>query len=245
MARPKKVSDELLIGMVDEYYATVALGDISKMKFTALEAYSREHGTEIKEHVFRRNEAVIRRIDELRQLPAGEQDVKVSVGYRNLDAEGLIRGCSSVDDLINKLVELDNYWKDIYERYIEATKGNNKEILAKSRVVKDNDRLSRANAELTSKCEEIRKENKELKRENIYFRQIMERYVVPELARELMRQANLPMKEKRKYLNPVAYDELIEGRIPLPFTGKQGHGTSVMTRQEKLIEEMKGIAKRK
>lgn len=73
----------------------------------------------------------------------------------------------------------------------------------------------------------------------------MERYVVPELARELMRQANLPMKEKRKYLNPVAYDELIEGRIPLPFTGKQGHGTSVMTRQEKLIEEMKGIAKRK
>ena len=78
MARPKKVSDELLISMVDEYYATVALGDISKMKFTALEAYSREHGTEIKEHVFRRNEAVIRRIDELRQLPAGEQDVKVS-----------------------------------------------------------------------------------------------------------------------------------------------------------------------
>jgi hypothetical protein len=110
--------------------------------------------------------------------------------------------------------------------------------------VKDNDKLSHANTELVSKYEEIRKENNELKRENVYFRQIVERYIIPELARELMRQANLPMKEKRKYLNPKAYDELIEGKIPMPFTGKQGYGSSKMTRQEKLIEEMKGIAER-
>lgn len=245
MARPKKASDELLISIVDEYYTTVALGDMSKMKFSALEVYSREHGAEIKEHVFRRNKAVIKRIGELRELSASEEDIQVSVGYRNLDVEGLIRSCSSVDDLRNKLVELDNYWKDIYEHYIEVTKGNKKEILDKSRVVKDNDQLSHANAELVSKYDEIRKENKELKRENIYFRQIMDRYIVPELARELMRQANLPLKEKRKYLNSVAYDELIEGKIPMPFTGKQGHGTVRMTRQEKLIEEMKGIAGRK
>lgn len=244
MARPKIASDELLVSIVDEYYSTVALGDATKMKFSALEAYSREHGTDIKEHVFRRNEAVIKRIDELRELSSSEQDMQVSVGYRNLDVEGLIRGCSSVEELTNKLVELDNYWKGIYEHYIEATKGNKKELLAKSRVVKDNDKLSHANAELVSKYEEIRKENNELKRENVYFRQIVERYIIPELARELMRQANLPMKEKRKYLNPKAYDELIEGKIPMPFTGKQGYGSSKMTRQEKLIEEMKGIAER-
>ena len=40
MARPKIASDELLVSIVEEYYSTVALGDATKMKFSALEAYS-------------------------------------------------------------------------------------------------------------------------------------------------------------------------------------------------------------
>lgn len=245
MARPKKVSDEVLISIVDEFYSTVACGDFSKMKFSALESYSKEQGPEIKEHVFRRNAAVINRINELREMAVKEQDTQISVGYRNLDIEGFLKGCSSLEELKTKLVELDGYWKDVYERSSSIAADNRKELLSKSKVIKDYDELNRKNAELGKMYEDVRKENSELRKENIYFRQIIERYVVPELARELMRQANLPVKEKRKYLNPEAYNELIEPKIPLPFTGKQGYGEPKMTRQEKLIEEMKGIAKKK
>lgn len=245
MARPKKASDEVLISIVDEFYSTAACGDISKMKFSAMEAYSRERGFDIKEHVFRRNAAVIKRIDELKEMSANEQELHMSAGYRNLDVDGFIKGCSSLDELKAKLVELDAYWKDVYERSASLAVDSRKEMLLKDKAVKDNDELHRANGELGKKYEEVRKDNNELKKENIYLRQIIDRYIVPELARELMRQANLPIKEKRRYLNPEAYSELIEPKIPLPFTGKQGYGEQKLTRQEKLIEEMKGIAGKK
>ena len=245
MARPKKASDEMLVSIVEEYYSIVACGDMAKMKFAALEAYSREKGTEIKEHVFRRNKAVLKRLSELKDITDCEQGLKLSVGYRNLDVDGFIKGCSSLEELKNKLMELDGYWKDIYEQSSAYAEESRKEILSMSKIEKCNEDLGRANEALSKNYEDVRKENNELKRENIYLRQLVDKYIMPELARELMRQANLPVKEKRKYLNPKAYDELIEPRMPLPFTGKQGTDEHKMTRQEKLIEEMKGIAEKK
>lgn len=245
MARPKKASDEMLISIVEEFYSVVACGDMTKMKFAAFEAYSREKGTEIKEHVFRRNEAVLKRMSELKVITDSEQGLSLAVGYRNLDVDGFIKGCSSLDELKSKLIELDGYWKDIYERSTAFAEESRKEILSRSKIEKNNEALGRANEEVRRNYEEVRKENNELKCENIYLRQLIDKYIMPELARELMRQANLPVKEKRKYLNPKAYDELIEPKIPLPFTGKQGAEDRKMTRQEKLIEEMKGIAEKK
>ena len=227
MARPKKASDEMLVSIVEEYYSIVACGDMAKMKFAALEAYSREKGPEIKEHVFRRNKAVLKRLSELKDITDCEQGLKLSVGLKN------------------KLMELDGYWKDIYEQSSAYAEESRKEILSRSKIEKCNEDLGRANEALSKNYEDVRKENNELKRENIYLRQLVDKYIMPELARELMRQANLPVKEKRKYLNPKAYDELIEPRMPLPFTGKQGTDEHKMTRQEKLIEEMKGIAEKK
>lgn len=245
MARPKKASDEMLVSIVEEFYSTVACGDMSKMKFASLEVFSRERGEEIKEHVFRRNAAVLKRIEELKDIASGVQGLQMAVGYKNLDVDGFIKGCGSLEELRAKLVELDGYWKDVYERSTAAVEDSRKEILSRSVIEKNNAELSKTNEDLGRRYEEIRKENNEIKQENIYFRKIIDKYIMPELARELMRQANLPVKEKRRYLNPAAYDELIEPKMPLPFTGRQGIGEHKQTRQERLIEEMKGLAEKK
>ncbi|MCI9152093.1 MAG: hypothetical protein HFI42_16825 [Lachnospiraceae bacterium] len=64
------------------------------------------------------------------------------------------------------------------------------------------------------------KENKGLRRENAYLCRMLEKYLYPDLARQLMQEAHLPVRTVGN-VTPAALGDLIEGTGPDPFGGAQ------------------------
>ena len=63
MARPRKLSDDEMLKIVDSFYESN--GNPSMLKCSLLEEYAISIGVEVKAYDFRRNEAVRHRMDEL------------------------------------------------------------------------------------------------------------------------------------------------------------------------------------
>ena len=58
MARPQKTDQQLLVSVLERYFAEVVFGDPSVIRFTDLEKYAASQGISAKEYEFRRNKAV-------------------------------------------------------------------------------------------------------------------------------------------------------------------------------------------
>ena len=82
------------------------------------------------------------------------------------------------------------------------------------------------------------KENKGLRRENAYLRRMLEKYLYPDLAGQLMQEAHLPVRTVGN-VTPAALGDLIEGTGPDPFGGAQKAKEKPKTREEQLLDEMR------
>ena len=107
MARPQKTDQQLLVSVLERYFAEVVFGDPSVIRFTDLEKYAASQGISAKEYEFRRNKAVRARMAEL-QACAGQEDQDIgTLAYKSLDIEGMIRNCRDLTDLKKKMNEED------------------------------------------------------------------------------------------------------------------------------------------
>jgi hypothetical protein len=143
MARPKKITDDTAIRLVDELYAQS--GDHKQLKFSTLAAYAASVGVEAEAYDLRRNEAVIRRIAEIEAL-SENSDVLVSLAYKELDVDGFIKTNKSPVSLKKALEELDGRWRKLYD-YAVAIASDKKNLAAKLSAadnrIKDSDCILR------------------------------------------------------------------------------------------------------
>ena len=91
MARPKKTDESVLVSVLDKYYAEEACGNAGAIRFTDLEIYAALQGVPAKEYEFRRNSAVRRRLEELKEVSEKQQPGPELLAYKGLDVEGLVR----------------------------------------------------------------------------------------------------------------------------------------------------------
>ena len=238
MARPKKTDETLLVSVLDKYYAEEVCGNAGTIRFTDLEKYAARQGVYAKEYEFRRNSAVRRRLDELREAAEKQQPAAGSLAYKGLDAEGLVRTSRDLADLKKKLEDVDAYWRSVYGKCSELMEANRALVSEKADAEK---RLSlqRREAERTEAIyKETEKENRNLRRENAYLRQMMEKYLYPDLARQLMSEAHLPVQRPGN-ATKEAMAEMIEGKRPLPFDGVQKGKAGPKSKAEQLLDEMR------
>ena len=66
----------------------------------------------------------------------------------------------------------------------------------------------------------------------------MEKYLYPDLARQLMSEAHLPVQSPRN-ATKEAMAEMIEGKRPLPFDGIQKGKAGPKSKAEQLLDEMR------
>ena len=186
MARPQKTDQQLLVSVLERYFAEVVFGDPSVIRFTDLEKYAASQGISAKEYEFRRNKAVRARMAEL-QACAGQEDQDIgTLAYKSLDIEGMIRNCRDLTDLKKKMNEVDSYWKSIYDRCVALSEDSRAALVQKADFEKRLAEMQKETDHLNALYENSEKENNGFRRENAYLRRMLEKYLYPDLARHLM-----------------------------------------------------------
>jgi len=238
MVRPKKIASKELVRLVDEFFANEAAGNPAKLKCSMLEQYAKACGADVKAYDFRRDESVRIRIEELKSFPIQPAISAVSIAYKNLDITEMIRRSPDLEVLKKNLLQMDSYWKEVYESAATLLQ-KNKDLLAERKsgaAVSDN--LKADYAAISKQLKEVVAENSKLWQENVYLRKQLKLFLYPALADELLREQHLPAK-KNTSVKPAAFSLLIDGKQPSPFPGTQVPEKKVLTREERLIEQMK------
>lgn len=238
MARPKKTDDSLLVSVLEKYFAEEACGNVGAIRFTDLEKYAAIQGIQAKEYEFRRNKAVRNRLDELQGNAGCQESGAAVLVYKGLDVEGLVRTSRDLADLKKKLEEIDSYWKSVYEKCTALLNDNRRLTAEKADAEKQLVLLRKENGHTEALYKTEERENRNLRRENAYLRKMLEKYLYPDLARQLMAEAHLPV-ERPGNATKEALAEMIEGKRPLPFGGIQEEKEKPKTRAEQLLEEMR------
>ena len=95
---------------------------------------------------------------------------------------------------------------------------------------------------LKAVAETMEAENRKLRRMNTKLNKTLRYYLYPAVAEELLREQGLPVPDKGM-VDMEKAAEMVEGRRPEAFRGKQGEAAKRPGRQELLMEQMIRLAK--
>lgn len=241
MARPRKMTTEKMIEIVDSYYLACSDGNENLLKCSLIAEYAQELGFAVDGYDFRRNTEVREHIEwkkvyaETYREVCGEKYLIPS--YKTLDVEGLLKNSGGKDQLAQALRDLDDYWNRIYEHSRQASKKN--KILMKEKsgfketlteMGAEIERLSAVNSDLSV-------DNNKLLTENRYLRKMLRTYLYPAVADEILRSENeLPQTDTG--LNDAAACDFIENNVPMSFEAAVSKDDRLQSEAERLIERL-------
>ena len=215
MARPRKTDSEELVRLVDAYFSTEAAGDPTLLKCSLLEEYAGKAGCGAKAYDFRRDKQVRVRMDELREMAAKEKAPAAGKGYvyKSLDINRILGIRRDPDELAKILGEIDNGWRQVYEKAVR-TDGLVMEFqLQASKLKEEKASISIELGEFVEQNKRLRKEARNLTAENRYLRKMLKTYLYPALANEILVQENQIENPDTK-VTEKAKAELIDGNRP-------------------------------
>lgn len=234
MARPKKNNTEILVGILDGFWQEEACGDLSRLKCSELEIYARKKGVSALAYDFRRDREVRRRMDEIRTGCVAEAG-RGSLAYKTMDIDALLNNCKTVQELKECLRGMDSYWKDQYEKLMEL------ETAQRQRNVGKGDETGEKLA-LMARVSALEAENRRIKAQNIRMNSMLKKYLYPALAESLLKDEGLPVADSET-IDMSKAAEMIDGRRPEPFQGRQEKEKEKLRRQEAILEQMKKAVK--
>lgn len=237
MGRPRKLEPSVLVALVDGYYEEMVSGNAAKIRYSSLEAYAAGKGYTVKAYDFSRCWEAVRRIEELKKAEEMHREEIISAAYKNLDVEGLLKRCATVEELKDTLVRMDMYWEQTYkEASVLITR--DRQFMQEKRELDEKIRyLDEENARLQENGRELLKENTALKRENVYLRRMLRTYLYPGIANQILGESGLPV-ERENAIRPEKFGELIEGKKPEAFQGRQKAPAPALSWQERLQMEL-------
>lgn len=238
MGRHKKNDSGVLVGIVNDFYTDAAGGNPEKLKYSALARFAQARGIQADWYDFRRDSAVLRRIQELREQSSMENDAAIVPAYKSLDIEELLRSSRTSEELKRKLYELDCYWKKIYEHAARVTTQNFEMSLEKDAYDEKIRRLESEKEQLALSAASSSAQIKRLREETAYLRKALREYLYPSVANKLLREYNLPA-EGSGSVRPEAFVRLIEGSTPQPFNGFQQPVSKAPDRCVQLLDAMR------
>lgn len=237
MGRPKKISSEEMVKLLEAYYESDGCGDPSRLKFSRLEIYAAGQGVEVKAYDFKRDVMVRQRIRELEQEHEVLLEQQMDTAYKTLDIEGLLKKCRTVDDIIAALKGMDDYWKKICE-HASSVLNRDKQFMSEKEALESRIRKLEQNLEESRKqVQDTKSECRNFEQENIYLRKVLKTHLYPALANELLRQSNLPVPENTS-VRTESFDKLIDGKFPSSFEGIQGAAEKKPDWKERLQSEL-------
>ena len=244
MARPRKMTTEQMISVVDSYYFIYANENEKRMKCSLIAAYAVELGYQAKGYDFARNIEVREHIERLKCM--AEIGVESNGGenfaasYKSLDVDELMHRNKSPIELAKALTELDSYWKKVYERS-NMLVGKNRELKQK------NADLDLLNTSLKNELEALRddytdicKKKNELTTENRYLRKMLKKYLYPAIANEILLKENA-LKDVDTTITDKAVSDMVELNRPQSVGEQMSQDVKLQSEEELLLSKMWGI----
>lgn len=241
MARPKIYDSQRLVELTEDYFVNTANGDPSMLKFSQLAKFFNDNGIKVEAYNLRRDKVLIKKIGELKEAGAIQQECITDASYKNLDVEGLIRKSYDIGAMRKALLELDKYWKTVYEKANAVFAENKKLLHDRSVLIRQDKEIAEANAALDKTVSEQKAEIKQLRAENNYLRTQIKKYVYPAAANVMLGQMNLPQKQEAGVVDLGKVAELIDEGKPKAFTGIQKKKVRKLSREEELLAKLKGM----
>lgn len=191
MGRKKAITEEQLISLINEFYYKVCEGNANRLKVPEIGKYMRENGySELKDYTIRRNATAMAHITKLKETNK-EKDVALVVTYKTMDVEKFINTNRGDTRMKKALTELDMYYKNICEA---ATLINETHKKNEQKIKELEKKLEVALLELDSRKSnesKLKKENAALMAERKSLKEIVDTYVYPEIANELLAKSGL------------------------------------------------------
>ena len=190
MARKTKIDTETLISLVGQFYVEKCDNNPAALKIPAIGEYIRSQGYDVADYLIRRNQDVRDYITRLQDNTEETYINSVSV-YRDIDVKAFIEKHNTPTKLMNAIKERENYYREVT---ISATYcfQENKKL---QRKLQDMEKRIRELESSMTKDEGSYSETtrlcKTLKEENAHLRNIVDTYLYPEMANELLKKQGL------------------------------------------------------
>lgn len=207
MGRKAKIDSDTLIRLIDQFYAEKCDGDAGQIKITEIGKYVRSKGYDVDDYLIRRNKDTRVYIEKI-QKSTEEFHISTVAVYRDIDMDVFLMKNNTKEKLKKALKERENYYRKITYSASYSFKENKR---LEQQVKELRKRILELEEELknsVSKGADIDDENRNYKSENQKLREIINMYVYPEIANELLKQQGL-VKNTAKIVNP----EVIENEI--------------------------------
>lgn len=198
MGRKVIIETDKLINLIDKYIIEECSGTPSKLKIPALADYVRRNGyPKLNDNIIRRNDEARKYINSLKET----EEIKfnnIAITYHTLNVDKFLETNSSKNSLKTALIERDNYYRNIAMAttfYKDLSSKHEKKIAELETIIKelqlklDTTYLQQLNT--LDKVDTIKKSSKELEIENKLLHDIIDTYVYPEIANELLKKSGL------------------------------------------------------
>lgn len=237
MGRNKAIEDSVLIELIKEYWGKNCCGDQRKLKLTAITRYINENGyPDYAVESLRRNENARAYIDVLAR-DSRDTAQRVVAAYKTIDIDVFLDTHKTRASLKQALTELDGYYSLVSEAAAAVEKryrNLEKEYAALLQEVKN---LSDENLRLSQLEEPMKAEIKSLKEEKRALQSVVNDYVYPDIANELLVRMGV-LTNVDSVIKVSGLDEmLITGDTVLDKNDKPVFGSNVIEGLFKILED--------
>lgn len=241
MSRPRKMTTEQMIVVVDSYYLARAECNAKRLKCSLIADYAVELGYSAAGYDFARNLEVREHIERMKcyaEVQAEDcHNEKVSLSYKSLDISGFIRANKDNMKLTQALNELDAYWKSVHEQ-AKTIAAQNRDLMKKmsghetelSEFVNIQEQLKAENVELS-------KANNKLVTENRYLRKMLRTYLYPAIADEILLKENV-LKKVDTEVTDTAVMQMTELSTPKSLKESVSGDSKIQLEEENLLKKM-------
>jgi len=222
MARPKLIEDSVLLDLIKSYFHEECHNDIKKLKASQIVEYINNNGyPDYPATTLRRTKVAIDYIEELKKNIHDDNYVAI-VSYRTIDAASLVDSNRSRESLIKAISERDCYYKTIADsatQYFERYDRLKKEY----EVEKEHSALlSEKIKDLEGLISKYKADIKMLTTELNANKSVIETYIYPEIANELLVKEGATRKTECFIKNDALENNLITATTAIKNTAKSG-----------------------
>ncbi len=186
MARPKLIEDSVLLDLIKKYFDEECNNDTKKLKTAEITRYINRNGyPDYPVTTLRRTSIAVEYIEELKKSLSDDNYITL-VSYQTVDAAALVESNRSKDSLIKAINERDCYYKKVADSAVYYLEKYNKLNQQLEDEKKNNEILAAKNKELENLVAQYKAEIKTLKVERKAYKTVVNTYVYPELANELL-----------------------------------------------------------
>lgn len=206
MGRKKLISDEELMLLFDNYLVEKCDGRIEMYKIPEFGTHLRSTGfPNVSDRILRRNEYLSKHVESLREASFNE-DFRIVAVFNTIDIEKFIAKNNTVSKMKQALSSLNMYYKSVCESAMRLN-------TAGTKAIEMDEKKSRLISQLEKQVDEYNKDHMvmkdkltDLEKENYTLKKIIDTYVYPEIANELLEKAGL-IKIEDKIIKDSALDE--------------------------------------